>query len=449
MRVTVYGAAREVTGSCYLIETANTRLVLDCGLFQGSHFSESKNLRPFGFNAATVDAAIITHAHLDHVGRLPKLVREGFRGHAYCTRPTKVMARVILEDAYQIMVEGHQLDGKALLYEEPDLVRATRLMRGTDYSRWKTIGDIRFRFRDAGHIFGSAFVEIEERGGARVIFSGDIGNVDTPILRPTAQAFGADVMFIESTYGNRLHENPEDKDEMLRAALIHTAKRRGVLLIPAFAIERTQALLYTIHKWADEGSIPRIPVYLDSPLAIRMSDIVKAFPEYYDVEAKKLVMNGEDFFDFPSLEITMTREESKTINAAKPPKVIIAGSGMMNGGRIMHHLVRYLGKRGTTVFIVGFQAAGTLGRRLYTGDRHVEVLGEMIDVRAEILSCGGFSAHGDQRKLLNWIRSARSLPKHIYCTHGEEEVAAALATCVTEDLGIPADVPRLDEAIEL
>ncbi len=449
MRITVYGAAREVTGSCYLVETANTRVVLECGLFQGSSFSESKNLRPFGFDAATVDAVVITHAHLDHVGRLPKLVHEGFRGPAYVTCPTKAMARIILEDAYQIMVENHQLDGKPLFYDEPDLIRGTRLMRGMDYSRWKTIGDLRFRFRDAGHVFGSAFVEVEERGGPRILFSGDIGNVDTPILRPTAQPFAADVAFLESTYGNRLHEDPGVKETMLRDAVAQTVKRRGILLIPAFAIERTQAILYDIHKWMDEGSIPHVPVYLDSPLAVRMSDVVKSYPEYYDREASKLVMSGEDFFDFPSLKITLTREESKTINAAKPPKVIIAGSGMMNGGRILHHLVRYLGKKGTIVFIVGFQAAGTLGRRLYTGDRHVEVLGETITVKADILSCGGFSAHGDQHKLMNFIRGAKSLPKHVYCTHGEEESAAALATRITEELRIPCDVPRLDEVIEV
>lgn len=447
MNVTVHGAAREVTGSCYRVETAKTRLLVDCGMFQGSAYNDAKNFREFGFDTNDVDAVAITHTHLDHVGRLPKLVKEGFRKTIYLTKPTKELARIVLADAEKIMEEEFEREYRPKLYERTHMERACELMRGVDYSRWVTVGDLRFRFRDAGHVFGSAFVEVEQRGGARVVFSGDIGNIDVPILRPTAQIGSSDAVFIESTYGDRIHEDERTRMNTLRQAVLTTVKNGGVLIVPAFAVERTQDLLYFMNHLVEEGSMHPVNTYLDSPMAIRVAEVMKHYPEYYDRDALRLVSVGDDFFDFPGLRTTMTKEESKSINEAPKPKIIIAGAGMMNGGRIQHHLIRYLSDRKTTVLIIGYQAEGTLGRKLYNGEKRVRILGESVDVRASIISIGAFSAHGDQRKLVNWIKHGKTPAKRVYCTHGEEHAAVALATRINEELGIPADVPRFEETV--
>lgn len=449
MQITSHGAAREVTGSCHCLETTSARVLIDCGMFQGSAFNDARNFRPFAFNAKDVDAVILTHAHLDHIGRLPKLVREGFHGTIYTTPPTAKMARIILEDAYEIMEEQFEKEYRPKLYEQEDLAKALSLIKTIEYSTWKTIEDIKFRFREAGHIFGSAFVEIEERGGARIVFSGDIGNVDMPILRPTAQIGSSDVLYIESTYGNRIHEDVSTRSALFEKIVLDTYQKKGVLLIPAFAVERTQALLYDLNAMFEYHGMKEYDVYLDSPMAIKMTEVMQEYPKYYDKEAAKLVMHGDDFLTFPNLHLCKSRSESKSINEIKPPKIIIAGSGMMNGGRITHHLLRYLGRRNTTLLIVGYQATGTLGRKLYMGEKRVRVNDEFIDVQANVVTIGSFSAHGDQKKLINWIRGAKTKPKKVFCVHGEDESCVALATTITSELGISADTPKFEETVTI
>ncbi len=449
MKITFHGAAREVTGSCYRVETERTRLLIDCGMFQGSAYTDAKNFRDFGFDPMDVDAVAVTHAHLDHVGRLPKLCRERFKGPVYTTQPTRDIAKLVLEDAEQIMEDEFRREYRPKLYERKDVECVMGLMQGVDYSRWVAVGDLKFRFRDAGHIFGSSFIEVEEAGGIRVGFSGDLGNADVPMLRPTAQIGACDAIVIESTYGNRLHEDVSTRETKLREAIMSTIKRKGVLIIPAFAVERTQDLLYELNQMWERGTLPKVDVYLDSPMAIRVTEVMRTYPQYYDMEALERVMIGDDLLDFPGLHRTESRDQSKTINDAPKPKIIIAGAGMMNGGRILHHLVRYLGDPNSTVLIIGYQAAGTLGRRLYSGEKNVEVLNERVRVKATIASIGAYSAHADQKKLVTWLREAKAPPKRVFCTHGEEEAAAALATRITEDLGITADVPRFEETIEI
>jgi metallo-beta-lactamase family protein len=380
-------------------------------MFQGCNLCDTKNFLNFLFDASTVDAVLITHAHLDHTGRLPKLIKEGFKGKIYCTPPTAKLAQLVLDDAFQIMKEDNKREYRPMLYGLEDIEEVRKRYVTVDYSRKVTVGDFTFRFRDAGHIFGSSFIEVEEKGGARASFSGDIGNVNMPILKPTAQLAETDCLVVESTYGNRVHEDESTRESKLREVVERTIKKKGVLIIPAFAIERTQQLLYELNHLVENKLIPPIEMYLDSPMAIKATEIIKSYPQYYQEEALKLVARGDDMFDFPGLHITPTKDQSKTINDAPRPKIIISGSGMMNGGRILHHLVRYLSDPNSTVLIIGYQAEGTLGRDLYSGKKSVQVLQEHVQVKAIIDSIGAYSAHGDQNKLVNWISEAARRPK--------------------------------------
>lgn len=449
MKISFHGATREVTGSCYLVEAGRSRLLIDCGMFQGSAFADAKNFRDFGFDVSTIDGVAVTHGHLDHVGRIPKLIHENFTGKVYLTPPTKKIAQIVLEDAEQVMEDELRRKDRPKLYERQDVEKVVASSVAVDYSRQVKFDGLSFRFRDAGHIFGSAFIEVEEPGGARVVFSGDLGNKNVPILRPTAQMADCDAVIMESTYGDRIHEDESTRESRLKEAVMATVKQRGVLLIPAFAVERTQQLLYELNHLVENKLIPPIDIYLDSPMAIKITKVISEFPQYYSQEALRQVATGDDLFNFPGLRQTNSRDDSKAINAAPKPKVIISGAGMMNGGRIQHHLVRYLGDRRTTVLIIGYQAAGTLGRHLYSGEKRVEVLDQRIDVKAKITSIGAYSAHADQHQLVDWLRQAKAPPKQVYCIHGEESAAAALATRITEELHIPADVPRFEQTIEL
>lgn len=449
MNISFHGATREVTGSCYLVDNGKTRILVDCGMFQGNAFADAKNFRDFGFDASTIDAVVVTHAHLDHVGRIPKLIKDGFRGAVYATPPTAKLMQLVLEDAERLMSDDERRESRPKLYDRDDVDQTMKRVKHVEYSRRVKLDGISFRFRDAGHILGSSFIEVEDAGGARAAFSGDLGNLPDPILKPTAQLAEQDVLVIESTYGNRVHEAMKERQGELKKIVQATVARGGVLLIPAFAIERTQELLFELNGLVENGVIAPTDMYLDSPLAIKASDIMTSYPQYYNENAFKLVSGGDDLFSFPGLHKTLSRDESKTINDAPWPKIIIAGSGMMNGGRILHHLVRYLSSPKCAVLIIGYQAEGTLGRRLYRGDKQVEVLGERIDVKAKILSIGAYSAHADQLQLVNWVRAAEKLPSQIFCTHGEELAAAALASRLTEDLGVKADVPRFEQTVDL
>lgn len=449
MRLTFLGAAREVTGSCYMVETKRARVLVDCGMFQGCEFCEARNFEDIFTHAGTVDAVFITHAHLDHTGRLPRLIKGGFKGKIYATGPTIDLMKIVLEDAYHIMEGNHRRNARPMLYEEEDVAQVIKRCVPTEYSHSVRMGDLMVRFREAGHIFGSAFIEIREQGGAKLAFSGDLGHAHVPILRATAQLSEMDAVVMESTYGSRVHEDEGSRSEKLLELVAETVRQEGTLLIPAFAIERTQQLLYEMNELVEAGRLPKVNVYLDSPMAIRATRVIRSYPKYYDPEALRKVTNGDDLFEFKGLHLCETRDESKEINFVPPPKIIISGAGMMNGGRILHHLVRYLGNPKNTLLIIGYQAQGTLGRKLYSGEKMVEVLGERIQVRAAVKSIGAYSAHADQPTLLNWIRSASALPKHVFCTHGEEGTAIALAARITEELGIQAHAPRLGESVEL
>ncbi len=329
MRLTFCGAAKEVTGSCLLIEAAGAKVLVDCGLFQGNGEAHGHNIAPFPFNPRELDAVILTHAHIDHIGRFPKLVKEGFSGRAFVTRPTRLLNKLMWHDAAHVMKDDARRGGRRPLYANADVAASFSCLHGVEYGMKVRIKPgFDFRLREAGHIFGSSFVEIETEG-KRLVASGDIGNDHVPILRQTEPiTVKADVLILESTYGDRHHENPDERVRRLQSAVIEAESNGGTLLIPAFSLERTQEILYELNGLVESGQVPRLPIFLDSPLAIKVLPVYHEFPQYYNSEAKELA-ERDDFFDFPGLQITRRPEDSRRIDSVQGPKVIIAGSGMM------------------------------------------------------------------------------------------------------------------------
>ncbi len=441
--ISFHGAAREVTGSNYLIEGKGQRIVVDCGLFQGNEKRQRpKNLAPLPFQPRTVDSVLQTHAHLDHTGRLPKLFAEGYRGKILATAPTKDLARVVLEDTEQLALSDLDRSGQPLIFSTLALDQTFKSYQTVDYREPIDLGSgVRAIFRDAGHILGSSLIEflIEDEW---VVFSGDYGNPPVPILEPPETIQGCDVLVIESTYGDRFHEPPVKRAEKLRQALIETIEQVGVLLIPTFAIERAQELLYELDHIVETRGPKNIPIFFDSPMAIRATKVFKRYEQFWNREARAEKKRGNDFFDFPRLKLTESTRESKAINDCPPPKVIIAGGGMMQGGRILHHLKKYLPLPSTTILFIGYQAEGTLGRRLFDWSNTeppaqnfaVSIHDQKIPVRARIKAIGAYSAHADQRGLLDFIEKMRERPRKIFVTHGDSKVMTTFSTILKRRL---------------
>ncbi|MFA6105046.1 MAG: MBL fold metallo-hydrolase [Patescibacteria group bacterium] len=472
MKLTFFGAAGEVTGSCSLLETGEHKILIDCGMFQGGEGNEQKNQNPLPFSPAALTAVLVTHAHLDHVGRLPLLTKNGFKGFIYATPPTRDLARLIMEDAYGVMEYDHRKFGRPLLYEMRDVENVMAQFKTVDYykplqiSRGKNLlhqvkkiikknkpaedpNSVTVTFHDAGHVFGSAFIEIESEG-KRAVFSGDVGNVSVPILRDTdLLPKNIDVLICESTYGDRTHESSDRRKELLEEAIKKTISQGGVLMIPSFALERTQELLYTLNDLIDRHhDLKRVPIFLDSPLAIDALKVFEKYPEYYDEEADKFYNDGDDLFNFPGLVLTYTRDESMKINHTPSPKIIIAGAGMMNGGRILHHAMRYLSDHRNTLLIIGYQAHGTLGWQLLNGHTHVQIHGESIPVHCEVKMLNAFSAHGDRNKLIKWIENNRNSVKKVVLNHGDPDQTSAFAKSLNE-LKIDAVAAEFNKTMEI
>ena len=427
MRITFCGAAGEVTGSCYLLETAGAKILVDCGMFQGTKFADDRNHADFPFDPKTIDAVLITHAHLDHTGRIPKLVRGGFRGPIFSTAPTAALAKIILEDALEVMRYESEKLGHAMSFQKEDVERAVSQFQPVEYGAPVVpCSGATATFHDAGHILGSSFIEIEAEG-TRMVFSGDIGSIDVPIIRNPEALPAVDVLVMESTYGAHLHEDAASRVEKLRAIIIRTIAQKGVLLIPAFAIERIQEILYELHGLAEKRLIPRVLVFLDSPMAIRATEVFRASRSFYDTEALAKISNGQDLFNFPGLVFTLSRDESRSINEVPAPKVIIAGAGMMNGGRILHHARRYLKDQNSVILFVGYQVEHTLGRTILNGADHVYIYDERVPVRARVEKIGGYSAHADRTQLIAWVKRAPRPPSRIFLTHGEDDSRAIMA----------------------
>ncbi len=449
MKLTFTGGAGQVTGSCYLLESNEGKILIDCGLNQGDQFSNEENYEPFGFNPREIDAVFITHSHIDHIGRIPKLVKEGFIGSIYSTAPTKDEAYELLLDARHLM-ENETPPGKPMLYEISDIDNSREKWKTLSYHQIFKIKDFQIEFYNCGHILGSASIKVTV-GGKSIVFSGDLGNIPAPLVKDTEYIQNTDYALVESAYGNRVHESVDERKSILEDLIEDTFKSKGTLMIPAFAMERTQELLFELNDLVENKRIPKVPIFIDSPLAIKLTAIYQKYSgdkEYFDDEALKMMKDNKDIFNFPGLRFTLTKEESKSINDVVPPKIIIAGSGMSNGGRILYHEIRYLPDEKSAMLIVGYQSQGTLGRRIIDGAQSVRIMGQEVPIKCKVKAIGGYSAHADQPLLLKWVESMKQSVKKVFVVQGEEDQSKPLADKIRDNFAIDATVPSKGDVFE-
>lgn len=443
---TSYGAAGEVTGSCHYLNINNTNILIDCGLFQGEE--SELNFEPFQFNPEDIDYLIVTHAHLDHIGRIPLLVKSGFKGTIITTKATYSIAKLMLANAAGILESKPKV-----LYTSADIEPALQLFR--DFlecnESFNLTDDIKITFKNAGHILGSVSVKIEfteENQEKSIVFSGDIGQSERIITAPIEFWDTANYVFVESTYGLSLHEDLSISIDNFKGQILNTLHKGGTVVIPSFALERTQEILYLLKQMSENGQLKNIPVYLDSPLAINVTKTFESYPNLFNNNIKTILKNGENPFEFVELQHTYSKESSQQINDDKGPKIIIAGSGMCEGGRVNYHLIRYLQDENSLALFVGYQVESTLGREITSKKHTVSILGTKIDVKAQIGYVSGFSAHADQKELLEWIDAIEDI-YCVYLIHGDKPQLEMLKKKVKMDLNEKAHVVQMNERIYL
>lgn len=456
--ITILGAAQTVTGSKHLLQLGKRRVLIDCGLFQGRRELRERNWLPFAVEPNSIDEIIVTHAHMDHIGYLPRLAHDGYPGPIYATAATIALSRISLPDSGRIQEEdARYLNRKGLsrhqpalpLYTEKDAYAVLKQMEPVGYQQWQEIpGGYRWRFLPAGHILGSAFVEMYFPNGERILMSGDLGRFGTPIIvDPTIVDF-AEYLVIESTYGDRLH--PVDSPAAILERILHRAWEEGeVVLVPSFSIGRTQELLYTISLLQREGRLPRIPIFIDSPMAVSTTEVYRAMKQEQDSDMKLRIAEGEDPLCPDHLEFIRDSNQSKALNSRKGPMVIIAGSGMATGGRIVHHLKNRIDNPATVVLFTGFQAEGTLGREIVDGSDEVEIHGLSLPVRARIEKIQSLSAHADYSEMLDWLGNFTKPPKRTFLVHGEPPAQESLRQKIVERFGWDCVIPAQGDSFDL
>jgi metallo-beta-lactamase family protein len=460
MKIRFLGATRFVTGSCYHLSVGDMQLLVDCGMYQGRNADEM-NRQPFAFNVGEIDYLLLTHAHLDHSGLLPKLAMNGFKGRIIATPGTAGLVEIMLYDSAHIQEKDAEwMTKKALrtgkgtvvrpLYTEEDVKAIVSMIDKSAYGVVHELGGgLRYRFIDAGHILGSSSLEIwypGQEGEKKIVFSGDVGKNENFIIKDPQHIKEADYVVVESTYGNRFHKSPEDSIEELANAIKDTLRRKGNVLIPAFAVGRTQDLLFIFNRLVKEGRLPRLDVYVDSPLADKATQIYLKHPEYFDPEAVSLFkLTGGDGM---RIHFTKSVEESQALNKIKSGAIIIAGSGMCEGGRIRHHFKHNLWRPECSIIFIGFQARGTLGRYIIDGAKSARVLGEEIVIRARVYTIGGFSAHADQGQLIEWLSTFSQDPQ-VFIVHGEEEASLEFEAVVRAKLGLKTYVPHKGDELDI
>jgi len=465
LRLKFFGANRQVTGSCTLLEAGDLRVLIDCGLYQERDYLE-RNWAPFPVPPETIDILLLSHVHLDHSGLIPKLVNEGFKGPIVMTRPSKDMLPIVLLDAARIQEEDavykrkrHKREGRKgpypeiPLYTVKDAERVFPLIQDKEYGEVIPFnGQGKACFYDAGHILGSAIIEVTLQEAGRqetVLFSGDIGQWNRPLMQDPTVFEHADYVIVETTYGDREHEDPADVDRMLSEIINDTVARGGNILIPTFAIERAQELLYQLGRLSRQNRIPFLMTFLDSPMAMDITKVFKKYQDYLDSETQQLIRAGKNPFEFPGLRLTRTVVESKSINSIKGSCIIMAGSGMCTGGRIKHHLVQNISCPESTILFVGYQAEGTLGREILDGESEVRILGKHYPVRARISQIQGFSAHAGREDLFRWLDSFQTPPACLFLIHGEIKASRSLSEHIRSEKGWRVAIPRYADELEL
>ncbi|MBU1427657.1 MBL fold metallo-hydrolase, partial [bacterium] len=470
MKISFLGATKIVTGSNFLVETKNTKFLIDCGMFQGSKSINRMNYEPFRFNPKEIDFMVLSHAHIDHSGRVPKLIKEGFKGDIYSTKATVDLCSIMLPDSGHIQEMENEWDnrkrrrsGEKLrepLYTLKEAEESLRYFKPVLYDQKIELNEeVTLRFRDAGHILGSSIIELwikeEEGKETKLVFSGDLGRRDRPILKDPYLIDEADYLIVESTYGNKLHHPSEDDTKELISIINTTVKRGGNVVIPSFAVERAQDIIYELNKYytayikTEDQDFLNVPVYVDSPLTVSATEIFLRNPDCFDEDTLNLINIGNNPLDFYNLKYTRTVEESRQLNISKESKVIISASGMCTAGRIKHHLKHNLWRKESSIVFVGYQAKGTLGRRIKEGEKVVKIFGEEIQVNAEICSLEGFSGHADREGIIQWIKSFKNKPKKIFVVHGEEDAIEEVSKKIKEELNIITHIPELGESLSI
>lgn len=438
-----------MTGANYLLEYDGGKILVDCGMLQGVDFVEDINYEPFPYDPSSIDYLFVTHSHIDHVGRVPKLVREGFHGNIVATEPSIDLARLSLRDSVRIIAEEARRRGKKPFFELKDVDAADSFFEGRKYHETLNLpGGGKVKILSAGHVLGSAMYRFEIEGKV-ITFTGDLGNAPAPLIGPPEYVGPTDYLVIESAYGNRKHPPIEEGADRLRQIIIDTIRRGGTLLIPSFALERTQIVLFHLNNLVETGAIPAIPVYVDSPLAINITKVYRRYESYFKEDVRWQIESGDKIFDFPMLRFSSSQDESKAINNVKGPKIIIAGNGMSTGGRILFHEMRYLSNPNNTILLVGYQVRGSLGRQILDRRDYVHILGKKIELKAHVEQISSFSAHADNPQLINFVtKNISNMPRKIFVVQGEEDAAEQLAFDLDE-LGYDAYAPHYKETFEL
>jgi metallo-beta-lactamase family protein len=455
LKLTFHGGVGTVTGSNFMLDNGDYKILVDCGLFQGCSECGIENRKDFKYNPAEIDILLVTHAHLDHVGRIGKLVKDGFRGKIYSTPITFEEVKIVLPDALRILENEAKKEGVLPIYEEKNLKQAFDLWNTIDYHKNFDLGNgFNVYLKDAGHVLGSAMFEITYND-RKIVFTGDVGHSPAPLVKDTEDIEDADYIIMESVYGDRNHESIEERDTKFKKVLRDTISRGGVLMIPAFSLSRSQAILHMINHLVEGKEIPEVPVFLDSPLAIKLTKIYEdevKNPKHFNERVKEDVSGGDNIFRFKGLKFALTRDDSKAIDRVSGAKIIIAGSGMSNGGRILHHEKNYLGDAKNTLLFVGYQAVNSLGRLIQDGEKEVEIFGSKVKIRANIETISGFSAHKDSDSLVNFVERTLSLSKNlkkVFVVMGEPKSSMFLVQRLRDELEVDAYTPKPEESVTL
>ena len=447
-KITFYGGTGSVTGANFLLEIDGQKILIDCGLTQGAKVIDDVNWNSFLYDPKEIDILFVTHGHVYHLGRIPKLISEGFRGKIYSTEPTQGLARPMLEDTADILSKNTDLNLDKI-YTPENIKLALSLWQGFSYrEKIKITENVEVCFLNAGHILGSAMIEFLYNG-KKILFTGDLGNSPSPLLPDTEKITDADYLIMESVYGDRNHESRDDRRRLLAEVIQDNHKRKGTLVIPTFSLERSQELLFELDALLEDDRIPVMPIFFDSPLAIRLTDVFKQYKSYFNENAQKAISPGKYLFDFPGLQNTLKSEESRMIGNVPNPKIVIAGSGMSTGGRIVHHERHYLPDPNNTLLLTGYQSVGTPGRLIQEGLKTVHITGEDVAVRAHIVTISGYSGHKDSDGLLNFVEDMADRVKKVFVVMGEPKSEMFLAQKLRDNLGIEALAPKLGDTVLL